>query len=328
MAETALQAQQRFQNKAKATVMTYGATLAQYGIPVEDFSLVMCEALISNPDILDCTEESIGKAIRAACIEGLVPNGQEAAITSYRDNRSGKKIAQYMPMKEGLSRLWYETVGSRLYTGLIFDTDKVEVQQGAGIQPYIKVTRDPFQEKDGAIIGCWLWTHIPGEPYASMVLWRRVDIERRKAMSKTTKDSSPWVRWYGEKALTSIQKHFIGSQKHRITSGRRAAQLQSMIAFNEEQEQLPEGQATAALPAHWEVFETTATEVEAQPTQAPQPAQPQPQPTQAATEQPSQAAGEDDIPENVNPPAAEQQQSFLPKEKEAATATASDPTAL
>lgn len=274
-----------------AVVKSSMHTLAQYGLNHEEFAMVMCEALLSNPEVMECTESTVAKALRRACQDGLVPDGQEAAITTFKDRKTGEKLATYMPMKQGLARLWHEAVGCELVTGIVRDGDDVQVTMGAGIDPSIVVKRDPFREKQGAVRGVYLWTHIPGEQFARLILWTKEDIDRRRSSSFAS-ENGPWSKWYPEKAQTSLQKHFINSVKHLVTSARRGGPQLVNIMDADTQAELEAGEQpaqTRALPAHTEAeaIETTATVVEPTQEEQPQPAQPP-----AATQ-------EDDIPEST-----------------------------
>ena len=302
-----------------AVVQSSARTLSQYGMNPDEFAMVVCEALLSNPEIMECTEASVAKALRMACQDGLVPNGREAAIVIFKDHKTGDKNATYLPMKEGMARLWYENVGCPLLTGLVREGDEVDTVIGAGVYQKIEIKRDPFREKEGTIKGCYLWTHIPGEDFPRLVIWRKEDIDKRRAVSRSG-EKGPWSTWYGEKAQTSIQKHFLNSLRHQVTSARRGQQLLNIIDADTQRE-LGEGEQPTparALPAHEErpAVETTATVVEPTQEEQPRPAQPP-----AATQ-------EDDIPEdNVSAPATaatpasngETQGTFLPKEPPAAT---------
>ena len=228
MAETRMQKYERFKDLAGRTVRSSAITLAQYGMDPDLFAEVTCEALLANPDIMNCTEESIAKALRAACQDGLVPNGREAAIWVSRDRQQGTDQATYLPMKEGMARLAWESLQAELHTGVIREGDEVLVAQGAGIMQNIEIKRDPFREKEGEVKGCYLWCHLPFEKYPRLVLWRKEDIDRRRAASRT-KSGGPWETWYAEKAQTSICNHFLRSIRHLITSTRKSRQLITAI---------------------------------------------------------------------------------------------------
>ena len=257
MAETRMQKYERFKTLTGATVRSSAMTLAQYGMDPDNFAEVVCEALLSNPDIMDCTEESIAKALRGACQDGLIPNGREAAITAFRDRQKGTMQATYLPMKEGMARLAWEALQAELHTGIIREGDAVKVSQGAGIFQSIEIGRNPFREIEGEVKGCYLWCHLPFEKFPRLILWRKEDIDRRRAASFAS-ENGPWNKWYAEKAQTSIAKHFLTSIRHLITSSRKSGQLLAVVEADTQRE-IGTGEPVAALPAHEEEAVDTQT---------------------------------------------------------------------
>lgn len=59
-------------------------------------------ALLTNPDIGEATDISIFRALLRCAQDGLLPDGRQAAIAVYRNNKTGKKEASYLPMIYGL----------------------------------------------------------------------------------------------------------------------------------------------------------------------------------------------------------------------------------
>src|SRR3954453_7102800 len=54
-------------------------------------------ALLTNPDIGEATDISIFRALLRCAQDGLLPDGRQAAIAVYRNNKTGKKEASYLP---------------------------------------------------------------------------------------------------------------------------------------------------------------------------------------------------------------------------------------
>jgi len=72
-------------------------------IPVERFMRVVMTAIQNNPDMLQCSRQSLFNACVRAAQDGLLPDGREGAIVPY-DNNSGGMSAQWLPMIAGIRK--------------------------------------------------------------------------------------------------------------------------------------------------------------------------------------------------------------------------------
>ena len=333
MAETALQPSRMerydgFQALAHKVIGNARATLATWGLDPKNFADVVVEAVLGNPEVMECSQKSLAKALRECCIAGLVPNGRESVINVYRDLQSGMKTASFQPMKEGLARLAHEVLGLEIHTGLIREGDTVDAKMGAGIHQTIEVRRDPFREKEGEIRGCWLWCHLPGEQYPRMMLWRHEDIKRRRDTSPS-KDRGPWSKYPGEMAETKIQKRFLITQRHRFGSGVRAAQLIAVLDQDSDRELLEDG----GIPPHGlppyipeDTGEVIDTQAEAAPVEQAAQTETQPAPATAPAPAPEPTPAPAPAPEPAPAPAAPQ--ATQPAQTETATEAAPQPSFL
>jgi recombination protein RecT len=61
----------------------------------------------SNPDLLqqDVNKRSLYGSVMKAAQDGLVVDGREAALVSFKNGKTGERIVQYIPMTEGLMKL-------------------------------------------------------------------------------------------------------------------------------------------------------------------------------------------------------------------------------
>lgn len=69
----------------------------------EAFQNAAIVAVQDNPQILDCSQESVFKSIRTLAAAGLVPDGREAALVPFF--AKGGKVCQAMPMVFGLVKM-------------------------------------------------------------------------------------------------------------------------------------------------------------------------------------------------------------------------------
>src|SRR5579863_5151203 len=70
-------------------------------MPVERFQRVAITAINKNPDLTDCSRQSLYNALMQCAQDGLLPDGQEAAIVKY-NSKDGAPTAQYQPMVKGI----------------------------------------------------------------------------------------------------------------------------------------------------------------------------------------------------------------------------------
>lgn len=70
-------------------------------IPAEKFSRVLMTAVSSTPALVESDRKTLFASCMKAAQDGLLPDGREAAIVTYK-NKTGGTIAQYMPMIAGI----------------------------------------------------------------------------------------------------------------------------------------------------------------------------------------------------------------------------------
>ena len=183
-------------------------TLALARIDPDTFSKVVCEAVLRNPDIANANELSLVRAISLASRDGLVPDGEQSCFIVGKD-----KNVTYMPMKTGLCKLIYESLGADIQTGHIRDGDKVTLKQITGDDDVIEVVKDILAKERGELIGAYAWAKVPGHPAVSVILDRH-DIKTAKAMSKV--QHGPWQKWEGQMAEKSAVKSLMNRLKYMV----------------------------------------------------------------------------------------------------------------
>lgn len=199
-------------------------TLAQHGLDPEAFAGVVREALLTSPEIIDCTDQSLARAFRKSCRDGLIPDGVQAAITTRKKmikQPDGSKVwakeAVFWPMKDGLQKLAHEDMGAEIRSGHVREGDVVRVTDstGMGKDPTIEIEfpTDYFERPQGKLVGVWCWIKIPGQT-ARLFRWRREQIDKAKAASKTTYEGRPWDVWEDRMAEKAIIKSSINSLRY------------------------------------------------------------------------------------------------------------------
>jgi recombination protein RecT len=71
-------------------------------VPVERFVRVVQTAVQNEPRLLECERKSLYAECMKAATDGLIPDGREAALTFFKDNKRGVTVAKYMPMIGGI----------------------------------------------------------------------------------------------------------------------------------------------------------------------------------------------------------------------------------
>ena len=212
---------------AKKCVMSSPMTLARHGIDEQQFAAVVTEAVLANPNIVMATDSSLAQAFRRCCRDGLIPDGDSAAIVLYKSRAKaadGREVyetqAQAIPMVSGLKRMARETLGAEIRSGVIYEGDDVEVVDGVGIETSISIRTngiEAFKRRKGEnCIGAWCYIKLPHEDTARIKLYSQDEIQRSKAASRAK--MGPWVQWYDRMAEKACVKSAIWSIRDQISS--------------------------------------------------------------------------------------------------------------
>jgi len=71
-------------------------------IPVQQFVSTILTACADEPKLLNCERHSLFLSCLKCARDGLMPDGREAAIVPFKDNKAGVELATYMSMVAGL----------------------------------------------------------------------------------------------------------------------------------------------------------------------------------------------------------------------------------
>ena len=184
--------------------------LARHGLDPKHFAAVVKEAVLSNPDIISCTQESLARALRKCCRDGIIPDGDSGAIVPFGNE------AVAMPMVTGLKHMAYQALGAEIRAGAIYEGDAVEVIQGVGVEPMIKVTATGTEfftdNKDAPVVGAYCWLKLPHEDMPRLTIFKPRDIDRVRASSRAK--GGPWKTWPDRMAVKSCVKSAINDIRY------------------------------------------------------------------------------------------------------------------
>ena len=194
-------------------------------IKFDRFMAVVTTVLAREPDVCQkCTRDSILIACMDAARDGLMPDGREAKILPYWNNRERRFDAQYVPMVYGLrKKVMNSHEVSVLITGLVYPDDVFD--------PYIDDTGQHFTHRpnffserrtDADIVAAYSFAKMrDGEVHLEVM--NRAEIERARQASPSGADgrssrdgkalppTGPWVDWYGEMARKSVLRRHTKS---------------------------------------------------------------------------------------------------------------------
>ena len=142
-----------------------------------------------NPDLQACSFQSLWLACMRACRDNLLPDGREGAIVPYKSN------AQWIPMYQGLLKRFRQSGMAKWITSDV-------VREGETFEHWVDQTGEHFKhipEGDEAapitkVYAAALTTD--GAFYVAVM--SITEINKIKAMSRASRDDSPWKQWPAE----------------------------------------------------------------------------------------------------------------------------------
>lgn len=183
--------------------------LGQNKANVDKFIRIVLNAVLSNPDLLECDRRSLLNAALKAAQDGLLPDGREAVLNIYNTKVSKRgepdrwvKAAQYLPMVGGLIKKLYES-GEVTYVdaACVYQNDRFKFTRGDNSV----LEHEPTMDSDpGDIIAAYCVVKLKNGEVKREVMPRR-DIDKVRNASKS-KDTGPWVTWFDQQAIKSVIK--------------------------------------------------------------------------------------------------------------------------
>jgi recombination protein RecT len=185
----------------------------QMGLPahitVDRFQRTVMTAINSNPDLVSADRRSLFNAAIKAAQDGLLPDGREGALVIFKD-KTGRKLVQWMPMVYGLMKLIRQSgeidgIGARIVFQRELDEQSPARPERKRFEYVIEngqetLFHDPILWGDrGAPVLVYAYAHFKDGGYVEFEVLHKLDVEKRRAVSKTAdKSSSPWATWTDE----------------------------------------------------------------------------------------------------------------------------------
>lgn len=151
------------------------------GMSPEAYVRVAVNAFVMNPSLVDCTHDSVDKAI-LRCVEiGLVPDGKHASMVPFKNK--GKLEAQLLVMVDGKATLARRaTKGLGLRVALVYEGEHFVHEEG--LNPILEHKPDPTVSHNAAdLVAVYAVADMPGGAKEFKVLYRP-EVMRAKSFSR------------------------------------------------------------------------------------------------------------------------------------------------
>lgn len=177
-------------------------------IPPERFLKAAESAVSMNPDLLSADRGSLFQAIAAAARDGLICDGRESVITTFktknRQTGQWEPKATYMPMVAGLIKKARNTGQlTRIEAHPVFANDEFEYVLGDDS----RLRHVPNLDDPGDFRLVYAVAHLADGSVQREVITRK-GLEKIRQASKSA-DRGPWADWFEEMARKSAIKRLL-----------------------------------------------------------------------------------------------------------------------
>lgn len=213
------------------------------GMSPHRFVRAAATAIIDKPELLECERKSLFTSLVRAAQDGLVPDGQEAALVPYKKKGETKKRVQYLPMIGGFRKIAAEH-GWSLRTRVVYTRDSFDFVAGEKPSVYHK----PAQGDRGEMGLAYAIAKHRTKGDVELEVMTAAEIEKVRATSRAA-DSGPWVDWPERMWEKTVGRRLFKQlpldpkDKERIESVLRAEELApdrvGELVYGEEREGLP-----------------------------------------------------------------------------------------
>lgn len=157
-------------------------------ISPDRFVRITVTMLLQSPEIGDCDPDSVFRAVLKSAADGLLPDGRQAAITSFKNNKTGVKEAVYMPMIGGLRQKLAE-FGWSLRTRVVYSGDEFYYEYGLN-EHLTHRPPPPGTERGQRIAAYAIASHRDGRK--EFTVMSAGEIAKVRALAKT---QQVWEKW-------------------------------------------------------------------------------------------------------------------------------------
>jgi len=174
-------------------------------IPLERFKATFITAVAHNPDILLCDAQSIKTALMKSAADNLLPDNREAALVPFNTKvtdpvtkkESWKKLAQYMPMVQGIRKRALELGGARITAECVYENDHFDAVLGD--DPHIEHKPAKLGQPRGEIIGVYAIFKDGDGNVLHREIMSKEDVESTRKVSKSA-NGPAWNAFFSEMA--------------------------------------------------------------------------------------------------------------------------------
>lgn len=174
-------------------------------IPLERFKATFITAVAHNPDILLCDAQSIKTALMKSAADNLLPDNREAALVPFNTKvtdpvtkkESWKKLAQYMPMVQGIRKRALELGGARITAECVYENDHFDAVLGD--DPHIEHKPAKLGQPRGEIIGVYAIFKDADGNVLHREIMSKEDVESTRKVSKSA-NGPAWNAFFSEMA--------------------------------------------------------------------------------------------------------------------------------
>jgi recombination protein RecT len=198
MSNTQLAPVEKMRNMIAARKSELAKVLPEH-INIESFERAINNAMMRNPDIASCDPLSVYDAGMRCAQDGLIPDGREAIINTFK-SKGGMK-AQYQPMIDGvLKRLRQSGLIENIAGKAVFNDDEFDYwfdEDGEHLKYRPAYTKSNFKL-------AFAYAKLKGGEMVVEVMPKH-EIDKVKAASKSGGSAySPWSTWYERMAVKSV----------------------------------------------------------------------------------------------------------------------------
>jgi recombination protein RecT len=166
------------------------------------FRAAVVTAVMKNPELLQADRTSLMMACMQSANSGILPDGREGAIVVFKDWKTKKKMAQWLPMTSGVVRRLRELGDlTSISAYCVYKGDTFEVMLGD--DPKIIHKPDPTGSRDGDDIIAAYAIFRNGDEVIHREVMTREEIDQTRGVSRA-KDGPAWKQWLGEMARKTV----------------------------------------------------------------------------------------------------------------------------
>lgn len=176
---------------------------------VERFKRVVAIAISKNPDLYDCTTESLLRSILEAAQDGLEPTGPAggAHLVPFK-NSSGQMEAVLIRDYRGLFKMALRGDVRQIDVDIVHEGDFLELVKGS--EPYVRFIPVRDGKDRGNYQGVYTVLHFKDPATPQAVTYQTIaDINKVRDSTRGGGKRGPWADWYDEMVIKTAVRHAL-----------------------------------------------------------------------------------------------------------------------